>query len=117
MEETQFSSLTIRTGDDDRLSTPLRIASARSNPRIFLPKDDSPLAVTEKKEYILVEEKDGTFWTLYRDGASAERQCGTFPFRKWRAEYRDAGRTVLYRRFDGMGYALDIRIDQYRRVE
>ena len=46
MEETQFSSLTIRTGDDDRLSTPLRIASARSNPRIFLPKDRIPSPIS-----------------------------------------------------------------------
>ena len=56
-------------------------------------------------------------YTTDRSLLLAERQCGSFPFRKWRTVYRDAGRTVHYRRFDGMGYTLDIRIDQYRRVE
>ena len=85
--------------------------------RIFLLKDDLPLAVTEKTEYIAVDSANGVSWELRRDGP-AMRKCGTFPFRRWRTRYFDGGRRIVYDRYDGgMGYTLKIRIKNLRQVK
>ena len=85
--------------------------------RIFLLKDDLPLAATEKAEYIAVDSANNVSWELRRDGP-AMRKCGTFPFRRWRTVYLDGGRRIIYDRYDGgMGYTLKIRINNLHQVK
>ena len=85
--------------------------------RIFLLKDDLPLAATEKREYIAVDSANGVSWELRRDGP-AMRRCGTFPFRRWRTVYFDGGRRMIYDRYDGgMRYALKIKINNLQQVK
>jgi len=84
--------------------------------RIFFLKNDIPLAVTEKNEYITVDSSDGTKWKLYGDG-TAERSVGNFPFRKWRTVYRRGGDEIEYSRFDGGDYTLKIKVKQCRQVK
>ncbi|MBO4631140.1 MAG: hypothetical protein J5858_04380, partial [Lentisphaeria bacterium] len=62
--------------------------------RIFLLKDQTPLAVKRKTEYIALSLDNGVKWGLHPD--KIIRQSGSFPVRKWMAEYRDSGRTVWY---------------------
>ncbi|MBO4648525.1 MAG: hypothetical protein J5806_10260 [Lentisphaeria bacterium] len=70
--------------------------------RIFLPKIGKTLAGEDKGEYIVLHEKDGTEWeirsdrVLHRNGSA------------WDCEYRDRGRTVLYRNLD-FDYSIRIR--------
>ena len=80
--------------------------------RIFLLAGDRPLAVTEKAEYITVDSAGGVSWELRRDGTTV-RQGGAFPFRKWRTVYRDGGKRIDYRRFDGMNYTLEIEVGKW----
>ena len=84
--------------------------------RIFLLKNDIPLAVTEKNEYITVDSSEGAKWKLYDDG-TAERNIGDFPFRKWRTVYRRSGDEIEYSRFDGGNYTLKIKVKQCRQVK
>ena len=66
--------------------------------------------MTENTEYITVSASGGIDWKLARDGM--ERRCGTFPFSKWHAVYREDGRKIEYRRFDGMGHTLVITVNK-----
>ena len=71
--------------------------------RIFLLKIGNGLAGEDKGEYIALHEKDGTEWqirsdrTLHRNGSA------------WDCEYRDRGRTVLYRNLD-RDYSIRIQV-------
>ena len=71
--------------------------------RIFIAKNAPPLAAEEKTEYIAVYSNAPVEWRLRRDG-SAEKCGGKLFSGTWRAEYRDAGRRVIYRR-NAMGYS------------
>ena len=82
--------------------------------RIFIVKDDPPLAVEEKSEYIAVYAEEVT-WRLSPDGA-LERRCGEFPCRAWRCEYREAGRDVCYTPYDE-NYVLSLKIGKWWRME
>jgi|GEM_PF-892805 len=70
--------------------------------RIFLPKIGNTLAGADKGEYIVLSEKDGSEWEIRPD--SALHRNGS----AWVCEYRDRGRTVLYRNLD-LDYSIRIR--------
>ena len=70
--------------------------------RIFLPKIGKTLAGEDKGEYIVLFEKDGTEWEIRAD--SVLHRNGS----AWECEYRDRGRTVLYRNLD-WDYSIRIR--------
>ncbi|MBQ6352364.1 MAG: hypothetical protein IJJ28_03755, partial [Lentisphaeria bacterium] len=75
-------------------------------------KNAPPLAAEEKTEYIAVYSTDSREWRLRRDGTLEKRGGGVFAG-NWRAEYRDAGRSIRYRRGDaGYGYTLDISVNK-----
>ena len=82
--------------------------------RIFILKDDRPLAVEEKSEYIAVYAEEVT-WRL-SPADSLERRCGEFPCRAWRCEYREAGRDVCYISYDE-NYVLSLKIGKWWRME
>ena len=86
----------------DRIFRQLSRALVEDFRRIFLLKTGNGLAGEDKGEYIVVREKDGTEWeirpdsVLHRDGSA------------WECEYRDLGRTVLYRNLE-WNYSIRIR--------
>ena len=82
--------------------------------RIFVLKDDRPLAVEEKTEYIAVYAEEVT-WRLLPGGA-LERRCGEYPCRAWRCEYRETGRDVRYLSYDE-NYVLSLKIGKWWRME
>lgn len=76
--------------------------------RIFLHKNRRPLAVERKTEYIAVYSDDKVESRLYEWGLELRREA--FPFRIWRCEFRDSGRTVDYRN-QRLGYRLRLKIN------
>ena len=82
--------------------------------RIFVHKNRRPLAVERKTEYIAVYSDDGVEIRLYEWGT--ELRKGKFPLRRWRCEYRDSGRTLEYRNYDG-GYRLRLKIIKLCQLE
>ncbi len=83
--------------------------------RIFTAKNAPPLAAEEKTEYIAVYSNAPVEWRLRRDGSAEKRGGGIFAG-TWRAEYRDTGRHVVYRRNAvGYDYTLVLTINNLRR--
>ena len=80
--------------------------------RIFMPKRTSPLDVEEKEEYIFIRSRENVTWKLGRGGDDvSERRAGGLFSGAWRAEYREKGRHVAYRRSGaGRGYSLELEI-------
>ena len=88
--------------------------------RIFIPKDAIPRTVGEDDDHIAVFFEDDSYWRLYRDGKRTERGRTPWLFADWNAEYDEAGREVIYRRFGSFKckkYALSLKIDEIRQVK
>ena len=92
----------VRKKRNEALSRRLSRALIEDFRRIFLPKIENTLAGEDRGEYIVLHGKDGTEWEFRSD--SALHRNGS----AWNCEYRDRGRTVLYRNPD-RDYSIRIR--------